>query len=562
MATQDNGLQLRHLPYLIFLLAFILRLYFWPDGLFHTDSVIAAQNAERGVSEGRVFYLQGRLGYPAYAFFNTALFYVANKALGLQSSEQLFILVSMAFASLSVVLLYNLTRELTGSWRAGVYSAIVLCFMPLHLSLSTYVKDQMMGACAMLLALTFALRASRDNTLRSKMLAVLFIGLAVAIRQQEFLLLPSFLVIYFWGKNPLNLRKSNEGLKVTISKSALKYLTELALIIVSVILLFVMAFLPRMYWEPRFDLVESFKGAGGEQVSGFSIFSKLMTEYSLPWATATITWLGWAILAYSHLLLHRKNRMAWAAMALWMVPYFLILGNFNQVSPYFIFPAFIPAAFFIGWGLSDLGERWGERLPYAALLGLCIWMLLNIAPVLDHRSSICGPCEFAKRIGEATPPGSLVESADESRHIEYYGGRRQYGMRPDPLNGTAVSGYLSKVSEIIDNGSGFYITTMGFGNDYLPRGILAASPQDQSMPMNLANGRVYENIRAVSTTQGVYFVDRQTGMPLPSAGLYGLELLNRFRAVPVLTFENEDWHHKDLELDIYNSTLYRLETRK
>ncbi|MBU0761863.1 MAG: hypothetical protein KKD39_02455, partial [Candidatus Altiarchaeota archaeon] len=103
--------------------------------------------------------------------------------------------------------------------------------------------------------------------------------------------------------------------------------------------------------------------------------------------------------------------------------------------------------------------------------------------------------------------------------------------------------------------------TMGAGNDFLARGILAASPKDETIPVNMATGRAYDNIKAISRQSGVYFVDRETNMPLPIQGLYGLELFNHYKAEPVLSFENEDWHHKDLELGTYTSVLYELKLR-
>jgi hypothetical protein len=558
----------------LFFLSLALRFYFWPAGLFHTDSVIAAEHAERGVADGRVYYLQGRLGYPAYAFLNTGLFYVANRLFGFESAPTPLLLSTMILASLSVVLMYILSCKLTGSKSAGLYSAILLSFMPLHLSLSTYVKDQMFGACAVLAALYFAHKAYKQD-FKTKALAVFFLCLAVAIRQQEFLLIPAFLVLFFHGKTFFSLKNSKKGMQIHLSKETGKAVLWSIVVVLSLVAFFILSFVPRMIWEPNYDIWASFARAGGGQFSGqgFSFFSPVFKGYALPWALRNITELGVLLLAYSLYAGYRRDKGVWLSMVSWMVPYFMIVGNFIELSPYFIFQAFIPAAFLMGWGLDDIGTKTQTLfknkklefkktiIPSILTLAICVWMLWNIVPILSFRSEKCGPCEFAILVSELTPEGALVESADQSRHHEYYGDRTVLGYRPNPFDVEDIENYFNTVDSLIIDEPGFYITTHGTGNDYRLTGLVGISPDDPSLIVNQVTGRQYINIAFVEHMGQPYLVDRQTGLPLPIRGLYTLELFNRYVATPIVTFEDEDWHHNDLDFGHYNNTLYRLQIR-
>ncbi len=558
-STESGSDLFKYVPLALFLLALIVRLYFWPDGLFHTDSVIAVAEAEHSVADGKLYYLQG-LGYPGYAAVTSGLFWVYHTLTGATSAESLLIFSSLFFGSLSVYLLYVLALKLTSSKLTAIFSALVLCFMPLHLSLSTYVKDQMLGVCFMLASLILALKAGESGRLKYKVLAAAVMGYTIAIRQQEFLLIPAFLMLYVYASNPVKFSKNKGGYKISLNRPLNELVLDALVFAVVILSVFVAAFVPRMISEPGFNLVDALLVEGSRQGDGITLYSPLLTDYSIPWATKTITYLGWGVLFASIYLNYQRNRLVWAAMMCWMVPYFLILGNFQQVSPYFIFPAFIPAAFFIGWGLEYAAKKWKPEISYVVLAVLIIWMLSNIAPLLEYRSQYCGPCEFAKKIGELTPEGSRVHGGDESRHYEYYAKRSGSIGRANPLNLTDLELHFLDLRAKLANGTSLYITSAGLAYDFLPQGIVVPNPQNPSVLFNKANLRQYSNLRFDPQSQTL--VDAQTNTILPVTGLYSLELFNEFKTTLVATVENEDWHHKSLDFGKYQSSLFRLELRE
>jgi|GEM_PF-7053179 len=544
----------------LFIVSLLVRLYFWPAGLFHTDSVITAMEAERSVNTGQLKYLQGPLGYPGYALVTSTVWLVWSTLTGAVSSEWILILFSIVSGSIAVVIMHEMARKFTGSSRVALYSALALSFMPIHLSLSTYVKDQVFGACFMMASLMLAYDAGKKRDMKSKLIAAAVMGYTIAIRQQEFMLLPAFLLIYFLADPFIELKKNKDAVKMKVIRPIQDAIRDATILIVPSPLIFVAAFIPRWTYEPEYDLVGSFLQGGGQQVNGFSLFSPLLTIYSIPWALITLTWLGAFLLAYGIIVGFSRNKGMAAAMCAWMFPYFFILGNFSQVSPYFIYPAFIPAAFFIGWGLSDLADKFGPNTSHILMAVLVIWMLLNIMPVLEHRKAYCGPCEFSKRIGQETPEGSWVSGMDETRHYEYYAKRISPRRgRPNLGDGDDVESYLDFFESTIRGGKKIYVTTMDLQSDMMPQGVFAPHPNDQSVIVNRVTGKPYVNLRLDPASNSLY--DRQTGKRAFAQGWYSIELSNRFIIRPVFTMENEDWHHRTLELDKYNSTLFEIVPR-
>ena len=548
-----------YVPFGIFILALIIRLHFWPAGLFHTDSVITAMEAERTVNEGRLYYLQGDLGYPGYAIISSSLYLFFHVFFDYGSSSSILIWSSMIFGSLSAVTMYLMSKYFLKSDTAAICSSLIIVFMPLHLSLSTYVKDQMVGSIFMMASLMLAYYAGQKNTFKTKLMAAFVMGYTVTIRQQEFLLLPAFLLTYLWGSDLKLIRKTKSGISLKI-KEIKSYIIDCFILAVPSPIIFYLSFIPRMMYEPHYSVVDSFLKGGGQQLGSYNLLSPVMTTFSIPWAILNLTYLGVFILIYAVFIHYRTDFKLWLAFSAWMFPYFFIIGNFVQVSPYFIFPAFIPAAFFMGWGIDDLAKKYSNKLPAVLTAIICIWMILNIYDVLSYRASYCGPCEFSKKIGVVTPVKSYVGGMDETRHYEYYALRRPPPRgRPNVLDGGDVESYLVFLESLMQNGTSIYVTTMDLSSDYMDSRVLAQHPTNPSVIVNRATQRIYPNV--IYDGDNRLFRDRETLNPLPVRGLYGLELANRFIITEVFSIENEDWHHKGLDPGKYTSTLYHLTKR-
>jgi len=547
--------KVKYLPYALFIIAMLVRLYYMPAGLLHTDSVIAVQAAERTVWTGRLYYLHGILGYPGFALVNSLLFLIYHYLSGATSAEGLLLLSSAFFGSASVALTYLLALRLTNSRMTAVFSALILCFMPLHLSMSTYVKDQVLGSCTLLIASLVALRGGKDGKMSTRVLVGALLGYAMAIRQQEILFLPTLLILYYLGSSPFALRKAKERLKFVVQRSPLKVLYDLVIIVAISIIVFVLFYVPKMVDEPGFNLVSAILASSEESSAGFSLWSVQMPN-SLQWALMTLTYLGVTILAGSILVNFKRDRSILLTLAFWMVSYFLFYGNIVGASPYFFFQALLPAAIIMGWGLEWGYSRFGDK-AYIVLVILILWMLITINPLLTSRKQYCGPCEFSKKMISAIPPGSYVIGMDETRHYEYYANITRNLGHYDPTDAESMIKYTKMLHSILQNDTNVYVTTQGFSYDFLPPEALVYDESKQELA-NRVTSKSYMNLRF----DGQRLYDRETGSQIPSIGLWGLEMFNDYKVTIVYSMPSEDWHHKDLESAPYTAALFRIGERQ
>jgi hypothetical protein len=545
----------RYLPYALFIIALLVRLYYMPAGLLHTDSVIAVQEAERTVWTGRLHYLQGILGYPGFAAMNSILFLIYHALSGATSAEGFLLFSSAFFGAASVALTYILALRLTNSRMAAVYSALILCFMPLHLTMSTYVKDQVLGSCALLLTSLIALRSGGEGKAKTRILAGAFLGYAMAIRQQEILFLPTLLILYYLDCSPFAIKKVKGRIKFQVNESPFKVLSDMVIIVAVAAIVFVAFYIPKMMDEPGFNLVNSIFASSAESSAGFGIYSAQM-PYSLQWALMTLTYLGVAILAGSILVNYNRDKSVLLTLTFWMASYFLFYGNIVGASPYFFFQALVPAAIIMGWGL-EYGYGRFRDIAYIVLVVLIIWMLVTINPLLTARKEYCGPCAFSKKMAESIPQTSYVIGIDETRHYEYYANITRNLGHYDPTNAQEMVKYGKMLHEIMQNGTGVYVTTQGFSYDFLPPEALVYDSQKQELA-NRVTSKAYKNL----LFDGQRLYDRQSGSPVPPVGLWGLEMFNDYKVTEVYSMRSEDWHHKDLESGAFNSVLYRIEERQ
>jgi hypothetical protein len=550
-------------PYALFALALLVRVYFMPAGLLHTDSVIAVEGAERTVANGHLQYLQGVLGYPGYAAVNSLIFFVYHALTGAKSAQGVLLFSSAFFGALGVALIYILTVKLTSSRTAGLYAGVILCFLPIHLSLSTYVKDQVLGTCVLLSLALIAMHARQSDKLWHKLAAGSTLGYAMAIRQQEVLFLPIMFLFYYLPHPPIAVSKAAGRVRVKLHDDIFQIIRDGATLVLPIVAVFVLFFVPKMIDQPGFSLWGSLMASSGESAQGFGLFTEQLFR-SISWVGQVITPLGWLILAVSVIVCFGQDRRVWLVLTVWMAAYFMFYGNLSGASPYFFFNAFPPAVILMGWGLDYGFRRWNHAAT-VALVVLVALMLANISPVLEYRKAHCGPCEFSEKMRQLIPANSALIGMDETRHYEYYAKVPIAMGHADPFKPQELAAHFERLRALMKNGTSVYVTTADLQADYplaylISRGMLVYD-QDRQMLANKATNKVYGNLRLIVQGQSAYMQDGQTQEKSPLYGLYGLELFNEFKVSQVFTQETEDWHHKDLESGVYQTTLYKVSER-
>jgi hypothetical protein len=547
---------------ILFALAFAIRFYFRSAGLLHTDSVIEAKAAQDAFVDGRLHYLQG-LGYPGESLLMT-LTYGAFRLFGADSAEQAVIFASVLFGALCVPMIYALSKRLFDSELAGIYSALILTLLPVQLSLSTFGKGHGMELFFLLLSAYLAVRAGERGTFGLRLAAGLALGFTMAIRQTSAMALPAVMLLFWWANPPAELLRKKGALKLRLRQPYTKIILDAATLSVPVLAVFVASFVPLMLYDPSYSLLGSIKAFSQEANTGFSPFSPLMTK-SLEWATVSVTPLGWLLAAGGAFIVWRRDKLLAAALLLWFVILFVYLSNVGMVSPRFVIPALAVPVMLAAVAVEHIGDAvdLGRRQAAAliVLVILSVWMMANIYPVLEYRRLHCGPCDFSRAIANATEQNAAVIAMDESNHYEYYAHRRTLGhpSGPDLADPAKLEASLDQLEGLLRNGTPVYITTQGLSYDGLPENTVDVDRQTMNL-VNTKEGKTYAHLKFDPQKRMV--VDAQTGVAISSPGIYSIELFDRFRVLPILQTENEDWHHSCIENAIYPSTLYRISLRQ
>ncbi|MFH1404199.1 MAG: glycosyltransferase family 39 protein [Candidatus Altiarchaeota archaeon] len=555
------GLGVRELKIalVLFLIAFGVRYYFKSAGLWHTDSVIGARAAEDTLATGRLHYLQGELGYPGEAVLMT-LTYAVFKLLGATSAESAVLFAGVLFGALCIPAAYLLARRLFNSDYAGIYAGLILTFLPVHLSLSTYGKGHGMELFFLLLSAYVVLEAGERKSLRLLALASCLLGFTMAIRQTSALLFPAFILLYAHGSMPVEVKKSRKKTKIMLSKTYGELLREILVLAVPAFIVFTLFFVPKMMDDPSFSLPGKMRSVGSETNRGFGLFTPNLTK-SLDWATFSLTWIGWVLFLGGLYYLWVEDRHLCAALSLWFLAFFMYLGNLISTSPRFVIPALAVPVVMMSYSLDRIRLRYKDAAAGIVLFILVSLMMYNIYPIVEYRRSYCGPCEFAKRIREVTGEDSLIIAMDESQHYEYYARRNSTGHPSgnDLIYPDKIKAHLDYLEGVLRHGTSVYATTQGLGYDILIEDFLAYSKEDM-MLKNTQTGKVYSNLRFDISRGELY--DLRTKAVLPLTGMYGLELYDRFDVTPVFSMENEDWHHKGIERGVYRAVLYNISLRE
>lgn len=110
------------------------------------------------------------------------------------------ILPSALAGSMCVLLVYSMVKKIWGD-TAGIISAAIVATTPILVALSRTNNLDMMLLFFLLCGANFILKASKNQSLKYYILAMVFVGLGFNIKMlQAFMVVPAFLLVYFLGK--------------------------------------------------------------------------------------------------------------------------------------------------------------------------------------------------------------------------------------------------------------------------------------------------------------------------------------------------------------------------
>ncbi|MFH1788869.1 MAG: glycosyltransferase family 39 protein [Candidatus Altiarchaeota archaeon] len=492
-------------PVLVFILAFSLRFYFRGAGLFHTDSVIEAFRVEASVREGTLYYMH-HPGYPGQVVL-TSFFFIVDKLLtGAASAEFAATFASILFGALGVVAIYFLAREVTGSFEAAIFSAVILTFLPVHFSITTYAKNHGASSFLFLSSMYFAFRGVNTKSVKLKVLSSLLLGFSITVRLSNVLFIPILALVFWKGSFPVKIEGKDELMRVRLN-DVKKTFTDIAIVFAPLIIVLLVLYAKMIMTDGFYPIFY----AGMEDSKFMGFFTNLL-KMSLEWFMFSMTWPGLILAVIGTFLLYKKRPYETAILTIWALVCIFYLGNLRTISPRFMIPGFIPFIILAGFAVSTLYDKKGAASILAVVILLIVAgnMFVKIQPVVAYRHEHCGPCEVGKYVKEKTPPNSVIIVMDQSYHIRYYGNRTTTSHSNWAQD---LEGDMRKYHGILTDGRPLYIVSDGLGYD-------------------------------------------------TADGAFRNRLMAEFQVTEIGTIEDDDWHRDTIFLQLHKSSLYRLTEKR
>ena len=384
---------------LLFLISLVFRLVFINKGFFHHDAILLIDAVEQSVSQRTLVpFLDGR--YALVAFH--VPFYLLFRAMGLPVDLSFNILTAV-LASISVVLLYLLAKELSDDCFSAVAAALLLSFTPVYFSVSTHTMAHPLSVCFVLLAFYLLLLGERRSSGALYGGASIALLLGISTRFPNILLIPSFLLVYF---NP-----AIDGFRLRIHRD--KYARHAVFLGVPLAV-----GLALIYFVQKDALMAK---AGYDAFLG--PFSPTL-QLGLKNILTNIGMVGCVLATLGAVLSFREKKPGCsAALLLWFVVMLLFYGNVRTYADRFYAIIFPLIALYIALALK-WGARYSRIAGVLVLLYLTTSMFLNIYPVVKDRHDFSGEKEYALWLARQTEPNAVVISMDDSVFVRYYGRRR------------------------------------------------------------------------------------------------------------------------------------------
>ncbi len=441
---------------MIFLFTLVLRLAFISKGPFHGDCMSLVMQARQTAETGNIHYLHSH-GFPLIAIIG-GLFVRIFQLCGLSDPVFVINMMSVVFSSFAVLLLFLLAR----AWfdeRTAFLAAILLSVTPIFLANSVYGNSHMPALFFMLLSLYQLLTGYfQDHRLRSLIMPAISLGLAIAARAQDAVLLLPIIALWFMIQPA--------GKDFSIQKK----LGSIALFML------IALFIGALFYIPLFQqdfLVTSQRGNSLITFFKTELFDHIATDFwvFLPPCFKiildTVTPVGVLLSACGIIFLWRERRFSDVAVLLtWFGISFYFFSSLNFYLPRFFILSLIPICILIGISCSRVLQYKGW-IAIAAwgtwVLFLISFPLLQITPVLQSRHDHAYMPEFVQWVKKTIEPEALVIISDGSDFFRYYGPVKRLG-RPLHLSHFSQDELLAlqkNINHSLSQGISVYITSNG-----------------------------------------------------------------------------------------------------
>lgn len=391
----------------LFLISFITRLLYINDGLLHHDSVQTAIATEGTLETGRLHGITG--GRYGYIILNVLAYVAPHYIFGVKSSELTINIVTILFASLSVVVLYLFVKELLNNKYIAFSSSLLFSFTPIYLSVTTYTKSHAHSIFFILLAGYFLIKLIKTNLVIHKLLFSLTLGFSLFIRATDvFVSLPLFFLIYFFPKKFFN---DNE-----IKNKKVFTINNLLTIYIPLFFSFIMYVL--------FQGGYLYSGIIGNKLLDTNL--SIVSDFSLA-LFLYIPPLALFLIVYGFFNLLKRKKNITFLLLIWFLSVLIFYLSFGRVKLRYFIPLLVPLSISMGEGLDIIRERY-KILFILLLITVPVLMFLLVQPSLSFRHSYSSEKESALYISNITGNNSIIfDSGDSTVFYDYYTNKKIMG---------------------------------------------------------------------------------------------------------------------------------------
>ncbi|MFC1754027.1 glycosyltransferase family 39 protein [Thermoproteota archaeon] len=437
----------------LFILAIAVRLLYKNGGLFHWDSLRDVLAVEWILTNGefQYSYAYGAPGMVVLVF----LFYMIHKLFtGTTSAESAYFFVTFVTAALCVVLVYLITKKFTKDRFISISAALLMCFTPIFLSVTTYPKTHSISLFFALASIYLMILYSEQSKNWMLALCGFCLGYSITIRIFSVLFILPLLYIY------LDLKIKNSSLKINKDKMNIKNPLIFGIPAAAIWIV--------MFWKmivSRGGMIEYAKAMVGEQ-SGAVGWQGFFSSYMVPSISAlykTMTIIGVILLFVGLFYGLKKNRDLVIVLLLWTLPFFFYFANIAAAQSRFFITFLPPLMIFIALGLGLVYSK--HKVAAIAVLLLTVGMMFyTVHPFIKHRHDFSGTKEAALWMASVTEPNAKIMTNDVGWFIDYYGDREIF-RHPRTGDTNEINEFLTQMNTDLQQGIPIYATAEGFAID-------------------------------------------------------------------------------------------------
>ncbi len=424
----------------LFLISFILRLNYLDPELLHHDSVQYAIATEKTLENGKLEPVVGeRYGL---VIINVVGYFIPYFIFGIKSSEFVINIITVLFASFSVVVLYLFTQEFLNNRHISISAALLFSLNPIFLSVTTYTKDHSHSIFFIILAAYSLLKLIKTNSSLFKILFGLSMGILLFVRPSDIIV-----IIPLFGVYLLPNKFIEEDNSIKLNK---RFGVRNLLLVLIPFLIFLSVYLS-LYINNFFEL--------GHSNRFLNPFPDLFDIFLITAIASTS--LGSFLMVYGLFYILNRKKYSAILFLIWFLSILIFYSSFYSTKLRFLVTLVIPSSILMAYGLNVIKQKFRLLSPLFLILVLVI-MFIFVKPALAFRHNYSSGKEVVKYVENLTENNSLVfDWGDDVIFYDYYV-KRNVNSCPYISKEEEFKAKIELINEALESNKSVYISDKCF----------------------------------------------------------------------------------------------------